>query len=303
MDEFTITQYIGSSLIAAMIGFLTGIFGVGGGFLMTPMLIILLGIKANIAVGTDLVIICFNSTVSMLKRRGTETIDYKLAAWLGCGGIVGSQIGLLTMQSLKSAPMLQLFGRHHDPVLLTLLVMFLFLLSSIAAFMSYDLKTSGGKSPQVRIGLFDRIKLKPYRNFWSLEQPRISIVPIVLLGLMTGLLTSLMGVGGGVIMLPALIYLVGQRAVKAAGTSLFFVWLVSVASGAGHFFSGNIEFLLLAGMLAGGFIGVWFGTNVGLKLKGPRIRKYYIFLVAAAVIMVAYKLATMLFGTGPLIID
>ena len=298
MAEFSIIQILGSSLIAAMIGFMTGIFGVGGGFLMTPMLIILLNIKGNVAVGTDLVIIFFNSSVAMLKRRGTDTIDFKLAVWLAIGGIAGSQLGVSLMHSLKNISNVQLFGKSHDPVELTLLSLFLILLSWIALFMLHDIKSSQGKSPQVRIGLFDKIKLRPYRNFWSLEKPRISIVPIVLLGLSTGILTSLMGVGGGVIMLPSLIYLVGQRAVKAAGTSLFFVWLISIVSGTSHFFNGNIKFLLLPGMLIGGFVGTWFGSNVGLKLKGPKIRKYFIVLVAAAVAMVAFKLALMLFGNA-----
>ena len=296
MDEFSAIQYLGSLLIAAAIGFLTGIFGVGGGFLMTPMLMILLHIKGNIAVGTDLIIIMFNSSIGMLKRLGTNTIDIKLAGWLAVGGMAGSQIGLVLMHHLKSSASIILFNKSHDPITLPILGLFMLLLPAIALFMLYDLKTTKGVAPPIRKGLFERIRIAPYRNFHSLEIPRMSILPILVLGFTTGLLTSLMGVGGGIIMLPALIYLVGQRAVKADGTSLLFVWVISFVSGMGHFVSGNIKFTLLPGMLIGGFIGTWFGSNVGLKLKGPKIRKYFVYIVIAAIIMVAFKLTNMLFG-------
>jgi uncharacterized membrane protein YfcA len=298
MDDFTTIQYIGSSVTALLIGFMTGIFGVGGGFLMTPMLIILLNISGPIAVGTDLTLIFFNSSIGMFKRRGTDTIDVKLALWLAGGGIAGSQLGLLLMHYLKAAPKFQLLGHAHDPVIVTLLSLFLVLLTWIAIFMSCDLKHTHGKAPADRTGLFAKIKLSPMSNFHSLEHSTMSLVPIIVFGFATGILTSLMGVGGGVIMLPALIYLIGQRAVKAAGTSLLFVWIISLVSGLGHLKSNNIGFALLPGMIACGFIGTWWGTNIGLKLKGPRIRLYFIFVVIAAVIMVAFKLGMLLFGTA-----
>jgi uncharacterized membrane protein YfcA len=296
MDEFTAIQYIGSSLTAVFIGFMTGIFGVGGGFLMTPMLIILLGIEGPIAVGTDLVIILFNSTIGMLKRRGSGTVDVKLALSLAGGGIVGAQLGVILMHLLKAAPTIQIFERHHDPVTLTLLAMFLLLLTWVAVFMVRDLRRTHGAAPDDRTGLFAKINIPPHINFHSLEHPTMSLVPIIAFGFATGTLTSLMGVGGGIIMLPALVYLIGQRTAKAAGTSLLFVLAVSPIAVIGHLHQGNISWNLLIGMLAGGFIGTWCGTNVGLKLRGPSIRKYFIIVVIAAIIMVTIKLYTTIFS-------
>ena len=296
MDEFTAIQYIGSSIIAGFVGFMTGIFGVGGGFLMTPMLASLLSIDFNIAVGTDLVIIFFNSAVGMFKRKGSHTVDVKLALSLAAGGIAGAQLGVVLMKLLKDAPTIHIFAREQDPIMITLLGMFLLLLTWVAVFMFCDLKRSHGVAPDDRTGLFAKIALSPLINYNSLEHPRMSLVPIVGFGFVTGTLTSLMGVGGGIIMLPALVYLIGQRTAKAAGTSLLFVFIVSPFAIFGHLLHGNIAPYLLVGMLVCGFIGTWCGTIVGLKLRGPSIRKYFILVVVMAVVMVAMKLYLLLFG-------
>ena len=135
MDEFTAIQYIGSSIIAGFVGFMTGIFGVGGGFLMTPMLASLLNIEFTTAVGTDLVIIFFNSAVGMIKRKGSHTVDVKLALSLAAGGIAGAQLGVVLIKLLKGAPTITIFAREQDPVTITLYALFLLLLTWVAVFM------------------------------------------------------------------------------------------------------------------------------------------------------------------------
>jgi len=299
MNEHMLLICLGASVLSLFIGLLTGVFGVGGGFLLTPALMILLFVPGNIAVGTGLVIFFFNSTLGMLKRRGSGTVDVKLALWLAGGGIIGARIGLWLMSLLKTMPTITLFRKTHDPVQLILLFLFMVLLSWLAWFMSRDLKKNKGKKLDIRTGLFDKIKIPPYVHFNSLDVPRTSLVPIVIYGVGVGILTSLMGVGGGVVMLPALIYLVGQRTAKAAGTSLLFVWVVSIFAGSGHLLQGNVDFKLLIGMLIGGFIGTWLGTHWGLKLHDEKIRQYFVYIVIAAGAMVAVKLITMLFfGSG-----
>jgi len=267
---------------------------------MTPALMILLSIPGNIAVGTDLIIIFFNSTLGMFKRRGSGTVDVKLALCLAAGGIIGAQIGAMLMKRLKEMSTIEILGKAHDPVQLILLGLFFVLLSWLAVFMYFDLKKNKGKKKDVRIGLFSKIKIPPYVHFHSLDVPRMSLVPIVIYGLGVGILTALMGVGGGVVMLPALIYLVGQRTVKAAGTSLLFVWVVSIFAGYKHVMQGNVIPIMLVGMLAGGFVGTWLGTHLGLKLRGEKIRQYFVYVVVAAGLMVAFKIVSMLFfGATP----
>jgi uncharacterized protein len=109
-------------------------------------------------------------------------------------------------------------------------------------------------------------------------------------------LTSLLGVGGGVVVLPALIYLIGQHTTKAAGTSLLIVWVSSLIAGTGHIIQANFNSTLFIYMLIGGVVGTGLGTNLGLKLKGSKIRFYFVYVVIFAVAMVAVKLYTMTFG-------
>ena len=297
MNDFSAIQYIGSSLIAVAVGFMTGIFGVGGGFLLTPALMILLGIDYHIAVGTGLAIVFFNSTVGMAKRRGTKTVDVKLALWLASGGVIGVWIGLRILILLKDAAAVTILGKEHQLIEITLLAMFLVLLAWVAGFITFDLKRPTGKVDDKRTGLFDKMMFPPYTHFNSLDDPKTPLVPIMTFGLCTGVLTSLMGTGGGVIMLPALIYLIGQHTAKAAGTSLLFVWIVSLNAVIGHVTEGNVSQYLLIGMLVGGFLGTWFGTQIGLKLKGEKTRKYFVYIVIAALFMVGIKLAITIYGT------
>ena len=295
MVEFTVLTYIGSSAIALFVGFLTGIFGVGGGFLMAPALMVLLGLPGNIAVGTDLATIFANSSYGMLKRRGSGTIDVKLALTLACGSIIGILVGLSIMELLKKAPPLVILGKEQPTVQYILLCLYMPLLTCIAFIFILDLRKRRSGKVGKRIGLFSKVKLPPFAHFSSLENQKLSLLPVVGLGLVVGILTALMGVGGGVIVLPAFIYLIGQRPVKAVGTSLLLVWISSAISVTGHISASNINWPLLGCMLIGGIIGTNIGTTVGLKLPGAKIKSYFVCIVLFAMVMVAGKLVKVTF--------
>ena len=292
--EFTNLQYVLGAGIAIGVGFLTGIFGVGGGFLLTPALMIFVGIPGEIAVGTGLATILVSSSVGLLKRRGTATVDSKLGVMLGMGSIAGVLIGLFIIKHLKTMDMVSVLGKQQNLLQLTLLCLFLVLLILIAVFISYDvLKLSKGRC-QKQFGFFSRISIRPFIEFESLDQPSISLVPIELLGLLVGILTGLLGIGGGIVVMPALIYLVGQRAVKAAGTSLLLVWISSLFGAGGHFIEGNIHWQLLVIMATGSSLGVWIGTHVGLSLDECKLRLYFMMVVIAAAFTVGFKLLQLL---------
>jgi uncharacterized membrane protein YfcA len=296
LTDFTLVTYLGGSAIALFVGLLTGIFGVGGGFLLTPALMVLLSVPGPIAVGTGLAFILVNSTYAIFRRRHSKTIDVKLGLTTAAGGIAGVFIGLLLMKALKTMPPLKILGREQVAVQYILLCLFLLLLAFITIIMVLDLYKSGGNRPDKRIGLFSRIKLAPYAHFDSLDYPKLSILPILVLGYIIGILTALLGVGGGVVMLPALVYLVGQHTAKAAGTSLLLVWVSSAAGITGHLVMGNIKPLLLLGMLICGIIGTNMGTHIGLRLPGSKIRSYFVYVVILAIAMVAFKLYVITFG-------
>jgi uncharacterized membrane protein YfcA len=286
----------GGLLIASFVGMLTGLFGVGGGFLMTPALIVILGLGYLDAVATDLAVILVTSSFAMYRRAGSRTVDIKLGLVISAAALAGVFLGQAVAVRVDEMAPLVINGRELVTVTFVGLCAFVVLLVMIACYLALDYWRSGGVVPAKRVGAFAKLKLPPYMEFSSLEQPRLSVLPLLMLGGCAGMLSALMGIGGGVVLLPALIYLVGQRTVKAAGTSLLIV-LVSAAAGvylkAG---SASIDYYLLAAMIVGGVTGTYFGTKLGLRISGLKLREYFIFVVFAAALLIAWRIYTMVFG-------
>ena len=293
--DFSAVIMFGAVVIGFFVGVSTGIFGVGGGFLLTPALMIILGVQAPVAVGTGLATILPNCGYGMLKRRGSGTVDVKLALMISIGSVLGVLLGSQIMEHLKELPKLLVLGKEQDVLQYSMLWMFLILLAWIAGHLYFDYKRNGGKSPDRRIGLLTKIKLAPYMHFSSLEESRLSVLSLLSLGFLIGILTGLMGVGGGVVMLPALIYLVGQRTSKATGTSLLLVFISSLVAVLKKGFSGQINFYLFLALLTGGILGTFIGTIIGLKLKGSKIRLYFVYIVVLAIGLIGYKLYILTF--------
>jgi len=294
--DLSLVQMIASGLIALFVGLLTGIFGVGGGFLMTPALIILVGIPGPVAIGTSLVNFLANSSLGIAKRFGTGTISPIIAVLVGLGSMVGVVGGSWLLETLNKIPPITLAGREQSLLELVLMGVFLVLLSAIAVFIAWDLRQIGPKHPDAehQTGLLGRLRIPPYGHFQVLDVPRISIPGLLLLGGFAGILTGLLGIGGGVIMLPALIYLVGMRTQKAAGTSLLLVWIASLTGAVGNLWIGNVQWLLLAILIAGGMIGTWLGTHLALKLTGNHTKQYFIYVLLLAILLVAGRIVAML---------
>ena len=293
--DFSLNIAIGATIIGLVVGMLTGIFGVGGGFLMTPALMIFLNIHGPTAVGTDLTVILANSSFGMLHRRGSGTIDVKLGLTIATGSVLGVLAGSHFLELLEDAPKLIIFGKEQETVQYSLLCMFLVLLVWIAGYMSFDYKRSRGKARENRVGCFARFKVPPYLHFSSLEQPQLSVLMLLILGFCVGMLTGLMGVGGGILLLPVLVYLVGQQTSKAVGTSLLFVWVSSLIAVIRKTSVGHVNLVLLLFLLVGGLTGTVLGTKIGLKLSGPKIRLYFVCVVITAILLVGYKLCVMTF--------
>ena len=294
--DLSLGQIIASTLIALFVGLLTGIFGVGGGFLMTPALIILVGISSPIAIGTSLVNFWANSSLGIFKRFGTGTISFVIAIIVGIGSMIGVAGGSWLLETLNTLPPITIAGREQSLLEMVLMCVFLVLLSGIAVFMRWDLrqtKTATG-DPEHQTGLLDRLRLPPYAHFKVLDVPRTSIPGLLLLGMFAGVLTGLLGIGGGVIMLPALIYLVGLRTQKAAGTSLLLVWIASLIGAISNLFIGNVHGLLLAILVAGGMLGTWAGTHLAFLISGSHTKQHFIYVLLLAILLVGGRIVAML---------
>jgi len=274
--------------MGATVGFLSGMFGVGGGFLITPLLIFY-NIPPAIAVATganQVVASSFSGALSHLKRR---TIDFKLGAVLLAGGIVGATFGAFIFALLRSAGQL-------DLIVSLLYVVFLGTVGAlmlIESLRAIKLSRGGGRAPALRRpGQHNWIHGLPLKMRFRTSKLFVSVIPVLGLGAGIGFLASVMGVGGGFIMVPALIYLLKVPTNVVVGTSLFQMIFVAGYTTIVHATANQTVDIVLAFLLmVGGAAGAQYGAIVGQRLKGEQLRA----LLALLVLMVGIRLAWGLF--------
>ncbi len=275
--------------MGAAVGFLSGMFGVGGGFLMTPLLIFS-GIPAPIAVGTEAAQIVASSVSGALAHWRRRTLDVKMGTVLLVGGLIGSVFGVQAVKVLRQTGQFEL----------VITLCYVTLLGSVGSLMLLEslstiAKSRGGKAtPARRSGQHNWLHGLPLKTRFHRSKLYISIVPPFALGLIIGFLSGIMGVGGGFILVPAMIYLLRMPTNVVVGTSLFQITFVTAATTvlqATQNYAVDIVLALL--LMVGGVIGAQLGTVAGAKLKGEELR----FLLAALVLAMALRMAYSLIAT------
>ena len=268
-----------------IVGFMSGLFGVGGGFLMTPLLIFM-GIPPSTAVGTESVQILGSSVSGAIAHSRKKNIDYEIGIFLLIGGIFGSTIGVILFNFLKESG-------NIDLIINILYVIFL---SVIGTLMLIESTISLVKEEK------NIVRKKKKRNFLDYLPLKlkfrhsgiyISIILPISVGIITGLLASLMGVGGGFIMVPAMIYLFRMGTVSAIGTSLFQIVFVTLNSSILQAtYNLSVDLILAIFLLIGGVIGAQYGSKFTSRFKGEQLRV----LLALIVILVCVKMGIQLFN-------
>jgi len=282
----------GIVLIGLVVGFLSGLFGVGGGFLLTPVLKILLGIPYPMAVGSSLMHISLNSAVSVYKHGRNGNVDFKLGLILAAGAMAGTELGVRLHSALKGGASLFLFGDAVPLLDLVLNLLFFVLLSGVGVFVLLE---SGrpSESQEVETAISRRLRalrLPPLGSFPKSGLSAYSLWSPLGLALVVGVLTGLMGVGGGFISFPLLLYVIGIPTRAAIGTSAFQILLASAYGSLKYSLAGNVDFLLVALLVPGPFVGVFLGVRVSQLLGGRRIRRYFALIVFLGVAMVLWDL-------------
>jgi uncharacterized protein len=277
--------------MGAAVGFLSGMFGVGGGFLITPLLIFY-NIPPAIAVATganQVIASSFSGALSHVKRG---TLDFKLGGVLLAGGIVGSTGGIFVFGFLRRLGQLDLFISLLYVVLLGT-VGGLMLVESVNALRA----TRSGAAPVLKkSGQHNWIHRLPLKMRFRASKLFVSVIPVLGLGAGIGFLSSIMGVGGGFIMVPALIYLLKVPTNVVVGTSLFQIIFTSAYTTLVHATTNQTVDVMLAFLLmAGGVAGAQYGAKAGQRLRGEQLRA----LLALLVLAVAFRLAIDLFVTPP----
>ncbi|MDP1731190.1 MAG: sulfite exporter TauE/SafE family protein [Devosia sp.] len=272
--------------IGGAVGFLSGLFGVGGGFLLTPLLIFS-GVPAPVAVAsvTGQVVAASTSGALSYYRRGG--IDMHLAMYLVLSGVLGAFGGVAAFAALRAAGQLDL----------VISLGFLLLLGFVGTLMLVEAVRSLLKR---RAGIVVREKL-PNQHNWIHGLPMrirfkksklyISVLPVLGIGLCIGFLGSLLGIGGGFILVPALVYLLRVPGTVVIGTSLLQVVAIMAATTILHALqSQSVDILLAFCLMVGGVVGAQFGASAGKYLRGEQLRAMLAVLVLAVAIRFGYSL-------------
>ena len=264
------------------VGFLSGLFGVGGGFLLTPLLIFM-GVPSAVAVGTGSMQILASSVSGAIAQYRRNNVDVKMGMVLVAGGVVGSVIGVALMKILRQAGQFDLFVS----------LSYVTFLGAVGALMLIESvntlrRTRGGQPASVRkTGQHSWVHGLPIKMRFHRSKLYISVIPPAMIGAFVGFMAAIMGVGGGFVMVPAMIYLLRVPTSVVIGTSLFqIVFVMAVTTLLQAMQNKAVDVVLALLLIIGGVIGAQFGAVAGGKLKGEQLR----FMLAGLVLLVCLRI-------------
>ena len=270
-------------LLSALVGILSGLFGVGGGFLMTPFLIFL-GVPPAYAVANEANNILATSVSGSTTHYLKNTLDYKMGSMIVIGGVIGTTLGIYTFSYFKG------IGKIDTVISLA----YMYILAIIGTLMLVE---SLGEIDKSKKNLL--IKKKLHVHYWihglplRMRFPKSklyeSIFTPIIIGLLVGFIAAIMGIGGAFILVPAMIYIIKMPTKLVPGTSLFVTIFVSVIVTFLHSFNyGSIDLMLVLMLVIGSIIGVQVGQKLGEKIDSSGLRALLAILLLIVGIAIAY---------------
>lgn len=254
-------------LVSGMVGFVSGLVGVGGGFIMTPSLISL-GVPAPVAVATGASQIAATSFSGMASLARRKSVDWRMGLLLSAGGIIGSFAGVSLFDRLLELGQLDLL----------ISILYVVLLAVIGALMLWEsLSVIRGRAKAGRGFITRSARTVAHRLPLRMRFPRsglyISVIPPLGLGILVGVLAAIMGIGGGFILAPAMIYLLRMPTNVVIGTSLLQILIVtSLIVMLQSTMTQTVDLVLSALLMLGGVVGAQFGARVGSRLRSEQLR-------------------------------
>ena len=271
--------------LGGLVGLLSGLFGVGGGFLLTPLLI-MIGIPPTVAAASDSNQIVAASTSGTFAHARGGTVDFKLGILMLVGGLIGGTLGVRIIQHLRAT------GEANFVITVTYVVM----LGSIGAYMFHDSirgLSQGGKKESREIShrrpsIYARlVGGLPWKMDFKKSGIRLSALMPLLLGAVVGVLAAIMGVGGGFIMVPVMVYLLRMPMHVVVGTSLFqILFTCSNVTVMQAWMNHTVDFILALILLFGSVVGAQIGARISKRLKADQLK----ILLAAIVLAVTVKM-------------
>ena len=279
------------SLTGGAIGFLAGMFGVGGGFLLVPILNIVLGVPMELAVGSSACQILGPATTSLLARK-IKIPDLAFPLVITGGLFFGVIAGTSILEKAKNSAKIQLNGQPIIVADLVVLVVYFLMLLTLAVI---SLKSARRPDSELKDAFFkNRFLIPPVATFPNLFEGTLSIPVIAWFGLALGLISGLLGISGGILLLPMLIFGLGIPTHRAITCSLVIVWIVAFQSTIAHALHGNVSIEIVIALLLGGTIGARLGSDLNSRLKGLQLRQQFGWLLLSVALMIGIRLIYML---------
>lgn len=273
-------------MLSAFVGFLSGVFGIGGGFLTTPFLIFT-GIPPAVAVGTQASQLVASSVAGAIGHWRRSNVDIKMGSVMMCGGILGSFIGILIFK------MLEYFGQIDFAIS----ILYIVLLGLIGAMMLFEnMFSQFFKKKNVRkefntLRISPLISKLPYKMRFPRSKLFISVLIPGGIGFVGGVLASVLGIGGGFLIVPAMIYLLGMPTLLVAGTALFQIIFTTASATIMHaVFNQTVDMVLSLVLIIGGVIGAQFGLSFAKFVKPAQARLILALLVLSVCIKLCFDL-------------
>ena len=276
-------------ILGALVGFVSGLFGIGGGFLMAPILVFM-GIPPTVAVASQASHVVASSTSGVISYSGQGLVDYRIGGIMAGGGFLGALLGVEMFRYMR------LLGQA-DLVVAVSYLLFLGVIGSLMLNESLTVilrRRRGETAPR-------KVRRRPmwlYGLPFRMRFPRsglyISVIPLVGLGMFVGILSAIMGVGGGFILIPVMLYVLRMRASVVVGTSLFQIIITtSLASILQAGRNQSVDIVLATLLLLGGVLGAQFGARASSRFRAEELRA----LLGLIVLIMGLQMGLVLFIT------
>lgn len=284
-------------VIGAAVGLLTGMVGVGGGFITVPALHILAGIPLHLAVGSAACQTLGPLTTGILHRRGARTLQIRLALTMLGGTLTGLFLGLRFLEWAKAPEAtLPVGGRGVPRIDLVLLSCYLGLLLFLAVIIALEWLLTRGRPPRPRRGLLDALKLPPLGRYPEVDGRPLSLPVVVVLAIGVGFLSGGLGMGGAIVLVPALVYLIGVPTHRAVSVSLVLFWFTTIGAAGGHALHDNVDLVLVCMLLVGGTAGAKVGSIIAERMSGRRLRFILAMMILVSAVLISVRLWRLLGG-------
>lgn len=275
-----------------VVGSLSGIFGVGGSFLLVPILHVVLRIPIEVAVGSTACQVLGPSTAALLARRVTRP-QLRLPLILTGGIIMGVLLGTIILKKAGQFGELQINGRNVEASELLVLGTYLVMLVGIGSFSLYEVRRQLVGRP-LRRGMLARVSVPPVDTFPELGVGTVSIPVLSMFGFVTGITAGMLGISGALLLIPGLVYLLDIRSRKAILASLIVVWITSFLATISHAWQGNVDLWLTVALMFGGTIGARIGSDLSTRLQSRSLRSGIGWLSLFAAALVLFQLVQLL---------